>query len=206
MFRPVIFLCLLATALIFSSCVMQGELRVRNHSTTDINVSFNLNEEILSPTQQVSKFYTQDTNVHVEYDGLYIFRGYSDRYIQIGDVDIMSITSDGGAIQIINNSPHTITNVYLALASSTTWGSDDLTGTIPPGGSTIWTTTPGVWDIRIVNNLSQEFYSYAHTVVMDQTNTLAFTEDKATTLSKKADLGIDSPTAIAEQKEQGLLK
>ncbi len=204
MFRPVLFLTLLAVALLLCSCVTQGELRVRNRSTTDINVSLDGDNEIIPPTGQVSRFYTQATTVHVEYDGLYIFSGYSDRFVDVGDLDIMNITSDGGAIQIINNSPHTINHVYLALSSSTTWGPDDLTGTIPPGGSTIWTATTGNWDIRIVNNLDEEYYSYNHQVTMDHTTSVNFDENKASRLANKALSSIEDPTARSEQKEQGL--
>lgn len=204
MFRPVLFLTLLAVALLLCSCVTQGELRVRNRSTTDINVSLDGDNEIIPPTGQVSRFYTQATTVHVEYDGLYIFSGYSDRFVDVGDLDIMNITSDGGAIQIINNSPHTINHVYLALSSSTTWGPDDLTGTIPPGGSTIWTATTGNWDIRIVNNLDEEYYSYNHEVTMDHTTSVNFDENKASRLANKALSSIEDPAARSEQKEQGL--
>ena len=205
MIRPVLSLCLIATGLLLCSCIVQGELRVRNRSTTDIDVSFDYDNEVILPNEDLSRFYNSDTTVHVEYDGLYVFKGYSDVYVELGSREVINIVSDGGAIQVVNNSPHTIDHVYLATQSATSWGSDDLIGNIPPGGSAIWTSNPGIWDIKIVNNLDQSFYSYNHDVDMDTTETYLFEEGKNTS-DQKAGSGIEPTGARTEQKDQRIKK
>ncbi|HRY84072.1 MAG TPA: hypothetical protein P5533_05515 [Candidatus Cloacimonadota bacterium] len=178
--KLLIIVALVAFALIISSCTTRGEIRVRNYSTTDIIVDIDYTGGmIVGPNRQYSEYFGDSRSVHVSYSGIYLFDGYTDIYIEPGDLEILTLNSDGGAVQLVNNSPFTIDHLYLATSSASQWGPDDLTGQLAPGGSILWTASPGNWDLKIVNNQDDEFFVYGIHVDMDETDTVLFDGDKS---------------------------
>lgn len=162
----------LALMLLVSACVGEGELRIRNRSTTDVNVTLDYEEDkLIRPSENYTRFYNSDKDVRIEYDGLYLFSGVQTRYVERGTVNVVTLVSDGGAILLVNGSNRTITNVYLSPAGDITWGPDDLSGDIAPGASVSWTVTEGFWDIKVVNNLGQEYSVFSKQVLKDSTFT-----------------------------------
>ena len=179
MHKLLIIFALVALTLLFASCTTRGEIRVRNYSTTDVTVEIDYSGDvIIAPTRQHSEYFGDSRSVHVSYDGIYLFDGYTDIYIEPGDLEVLTLHSDGGAIQLVNNSPFTIDHIYLATESASQWGSDDLNGQLAPGGSVLWTASPGNWDLKIVNNQDDEFFVYGIHVDMDETDSVLFDGDK----------------------------
>lgn len=171
----IIALSLVLVSLLLASCMTEGELRIRNRSTTDVTVSLDYNsEKTIRPNEDYSRFYTSNKDVEVRYNGLYVFSTYLVKYVEPGTVNTVTITSDGGAIRVINSSNRTISEVYLSPSNSSTWGPDDLEGDIAPGESVSWTVTEGFWDIRIRNNLNQDYEYYSKMVYKDSTYTQNF--------------------------------
>lgn len=200
--RYLIVIAFIAACLLLSSCVTRGEIRVRNYSSTDIIVDFDHTGGIIvSPNRQYSEYYGDSRTVRVSYSGIYLFDGYSDVYIEPGDLEVLNLYSDGGAIQLVNNSPFTIDHIYLATESATQWGADDLQGSLAPGGSILWTCSPENWDIKIVNNQDDEFFVYGIHVDMDDTDTILFDGDKAA-LNRKGNGPDEDRSGRAIQREK----
>lgn len=199
-FLPVF--ALLAFSLVFFSCTTRGEIRVRNYSSTDIVAEIDYSGDvIIAPSRSHSEFFGDSRSVRVSYDGIYLFDGYSDIYIEPGDLEVLTLHSDGGAVQLVNNSPFTIDRIYLATESATQWGADDLEGSLPPGGSVLWTASPGNWDLKIVNNQDDEFFVYGIHVDMDVTDTVLFDGDKGRSNRKSNGLQED-PKGRTAQRER----
>jgi len=62
-----------------------------------------------------------------------------------------TIVSSDGSLQIVNSTSRTISEVYFSPTTSTTWGSDQLSGTISSGST--WTLTdipPDSYDLKVV--------------------------------------------------------
>ena len=71
-----------------------------------------------------------------------------------------------------NNSSYTIDTVYISESSNSTWGSDLLTTTIPPGGShTFGQLKPGTYDLRAEDTLGGYWQNYGITLAPDDTYT-----------------------------------
>lgn len=176
--RFLIVIAIILTALITTACDSDGEIRVRNYSSTDIGIRMDYSrDEIIAPNRSYSKFFGESRMVRVAYDGVYLFGGYTDIYIETDDLQVLNLYSDGGAVQLINNSRFTIDSIYLATSTSTQWGPDDLYGNLTPGQSILWTASPGYWDLKIVNNQGAEFYFYDMYVYMDRTSSVLFVGD-----------------------------
>jgi len=165
-------LMVLVLALLMGACEEEGELRIRNRSTTDVNVTLDYeSSRIIRPSENYSRFYNSDQDVRVAYDGLYLFSGVQNRYVEMGTINVLTLVSDGGAILLVNGSNRTITNVYLSPSGDVSWGDDDLSGDIAPGASVSWTVTEGSWDIKVKNNLGQEYSVFNKQVLKDSTFT-----------------------------------
>lgn len=176
MIRRIVILGLTGLILLsISACIGDGELKIRNRSTTDVSITLDYyDQRTVRPNEDYSRFYNTDTNVTVQYDGLYLFSGSTTRYIERGNISVITLSSDGGAIRVINNSNRTISKVYLSPSQDETWGSDDLFGDIAPGASVSWTVDQGFWDIKIVNNADQEYSFFNKQILMDSTYTQFF--------------------------------
>lgn len=162
----------LVLALLLFACEEDGELRIRNRSTTDVNVTLDYESSlVIRPSENYSRFYNTNQDVRVSYDGLYLFSGVQNRYVELGSVNVLTLISDGGAILLVNSSNRTITNVYLSPSGDVSWGQDDLSGDIAPGASVSWTVTEGFWDIKVKNNLGQEYSVFSKQVLKDSTFT-----------------------------------
>lgn len=162
----------LVLALLLFACEDDGELRIRNRSTTDVNVTLDYESSlVIRPSENYSRFYNTNQDVRVSYDGLYLFSGVQNRYVELGSVNVLTLISDGGAILLVNSSNRTITNVYLSPSGDVSWGQDDLSGDIAPGASVSWTVTEGFWDIKVKNNLGQEYSVFSKQVLKDSTFT-----------------------------------
>ncbi len=191
-------LMVLVLALLMGACEEEGELRIRNRSTTDVNVTLDYeSSRIIRPSENYSRFYNSDQDVRVAYDGLYLFSGVQNRYVEMGTINVLTLVSDGGAILLVNGSNRTITNVYLSPSGDVSWGDDDLSGDIAPGASVSWTVTEGSWDIKVKNNLGQEYSVFNKQVLKDSTFT--YIHEGRSERGAKTDYPEQAPGMKAEQ-------
>ncbi|HOH46435.1 MAG TPA: hypothetical protein PLX59_01230, partial [Candidatus Cloacimonadota bacterium] len=102
-----------------------------------------------------------------------------------------------GAILLVNGSNRTITNVYLSPSGDVSWGDDDLSGDIAPGASVSWTVTEGSWDIKVKNNLGQEYSVFNKQVLKDSTFT--YIHEGRSERGAKTDYPEQAPGMKAEQ-------
>jgi hypothetical protein len=174
--RRFLFIATLAiVSLTLMSCEEDGELRIRNRTNSHIWFSVNqANQQQLEGWTNWSRYYSEDTEVTIDFNGNFVFANSITRNVYKGLVTTIDITADGGAIKVINDSTTTITEVYLSPSDDTSWGENDLVGTITPNGEVLWTVTPGQWDIKLLDNAMGTFYLYDQTVTLDQTTDLLF--------------------------------
>ncbi|MCD4829298.1 MAG: hypothetical protein K8R90_07745 [Candidatus Cloacimonetes bacterium] len=162
--------------LLLTGCSEDGEISVTNGTQGWMNVTIDGDGPIeLAPDETVSKSWSlatsifgddsQDIDLH--YTGLFIFSGMRSYSIKAGYHKYVTLDADGGAIRVFNTSAaYTITEVYISPNSDTEWGDNDLSGDIGPGGSATWTVSPGIWDIRVVDNLNEEYTLFGLNIIL----------------------------------------
>lgn len=84
--------------------------------------------------------------------GDFVFSETNDLTVHVNNTGTRTINATGAAIKVLNNSSVTISSVYLSPHSDTTWGSDDLSGTIAPGEYVTWTVSAIDWDVKVVDS------------------------------------------------------
>ncbi len=148
---------LVLLGLVLSGCSEDGTLKITNLSNFD--VWFDLgggSTNYLSSGQVYEKDYTlstsifgdEDKRVTVNYGGEFVFSNSVSKTIKPGSTARVDIFSDAGVIRIENETFYDITEVYLAPSDDTSWGSNDLYGTIGYWEYAEWLVTPGYWDVR----------------------------------------------------------
>jgi len=158
-----------------------GTLRIVNDTSSDVWYSIDNGTEqtVLAGN---SDSWSWDLLVNemmfttVDYSGNHVFSNTETKTIVGGQLITMDVIPDGGAIEILNDSDtFIITQVYLSPSNSSDWGDDDLTGNINPGNSQIWTVVPAYWDIWVVDDWGDNFYSYQNYINLDETSTFSYT-------------------------------
>jgi hypothetical protein len=75
-------------------------------------------------------------------------------------------------VVVQNNSSYTVDTVYISETSNSTWGSDLLSTTIPPGGShSFGQLVPGDYDLRAEETLGGFWQKFGVTLVANDTYT-----------------------------------
>jgi hypothetical protein len=96
-------------------------------------------------------------NATFTYSGDFVFEVTDDKIVYLNESRTYEINATGAAIKIRNLSAYSIIAVYLSLHSDTGWGDNDLSGNILPGNYKVWTVSPNVWDVKVVDALN--YYS-----------------------------------------------
>lgn len=81
--------------------------------------------------------------------------------------------SSTATLKVVNSSSKSFNTVYVSLSSSSSWGTDQCSTTVGPGGT--WTLTgisPGTYDIMIVATDSSYWTKYSWVFSAGGTNTL----------------------------------
>lgn len=77
----------------------------------------------------------------------------------------LTVEADAGCLEIYNASSYTIDEVYLEPSYETTWGSDELSGTLGYGESTYWRISADSygddWDVKIVTTTGT-YYTFLY--------------------------------------------
>jgi hypothetical protein len=87
--------------------------------------------------------------VNFAFSGDFVFTDADQMTVNLNATGSYQIYATGAAIKIRNNSPATITEVYLSPHLDGTWGTNDLEGTIAPNNYVTFTVTPNTWDVQV---------------------------------------------------------
>lgn len=131
--------------------------------------------------------------------GTYYFTGSVNCSIYRNTTTTKYLSANAGAINIANYSSYSISSVYLSPSSDPSWGTDDLTGYLYSGYNATWTTSAGLWDIRIESTNGYAYNYLNRQVVNDNTYSISFygskNEDDGDSPSKFQG-GIDSGRTV----------
>ena len=171
-------------ALFLTGCSDEGILRISN---LDADYGwFTINDgltEWLNPGHSYEKSYDlstsifgdEDKKVTVEYGGEYVFTERVTKTIKPGSRSSVEFETNAGEIIIWNDSDYFyIYEVYLSPSEDSSWGLNDLSGDIGPGESVTWNVTPGWWDILVVDDWGDEFYSFDNYISIEETLTFYY--------------------------------
>lgn len=181
---------------------MEGELRVRNRTNSDLWVTIADSEpKHLESLSNWSKYYSEYSEVPVSFTGNLAFPKSSTLKVRPNLVSTLDILSDGGAIKIINTAETSISEVYLSNSDDSGWGLNDLGGTIAPGAEMIWTVTGGLWDLRIVDAAQKSHFIYDQNVTVNETLTLSVDDfGKSELKLKTLFVPVSKPNEDAEER------
>ncbi len=191
-------LLLLFGAVSLMGCSKNGSLVISNESSgvlilsiTGIDATLDPGEEESRSWKMSSTIFSKETKkVGVEGTGLYVFSFDEEYEITAGSTTRDNIHADGGAIVVENDHPTlSLVEAYLSPSSDSVWGNNDLTGTITPGSSRVWTVSPGSWDVLIVTNLGSAYAMYGIPVSLNASQVLTFSAAERT----QVDLGFRKP-------------
>ncbi|MFO7896966.1 MAG: hypothetical protein R6U84_08540, partial [Candidatus Cloacimonadales bacterium] len=135
-------------------------------------------------TYTIDMLENETTDFSVNYYGRFVFE--VDDYVAISENEdlVLNVYPDCGEIVVENTSnSFTITEVYISASSDTSWGTNDLAGTIGPGESVVWKADAGNWDIKLVDDWGDEFVAYENYLGIEETVTYTydgFRESRAT--------------------------
>ncbi|MDO9576714.1 MAG: hypothetical protein Q7J16_02405 [Candidatus Cloacimonadales bacterium] len=108
-----------------------------------------------------SIFGDEEKSVSVEIGGEYIFNEVIRRTVKPGSTAKIDIDTNAGEIVVYNESySFYIEEVYISPSDDTSWGDNDLSGTIGPGNLVSWYVTPGFWDVKVVDDWGDEFWEF----------------------------------------------
>jgi len=210
--KRLLWLILPVMLLSLTGCKDDATLVVRNSSDGWLNVRVDDNGiyeldpwDYLTSTWSLSTSILGDDSrkVLVEYSGLYVFSGSTRVTVTAGETRKFSVYSDGGAIRIYNDSNiFTIEEVYLMPSSESGWGEDDLYGEIGPDEYSTWTVTPGYWDVMVVDDWGDEFYSYSNYIDYDELLSLTYTGFRASGAGRNQKTGVPGVIAEGARSEQ----
>ncbi len=210
--KKLLWLMLPVLLLSLTGCKDDGTLVVRNSGNGWLNVRVDgggIYE--LDPWEYLTSSWSLGTSilgndsrkVLVEYSGLYVFSGSARVTVTAGETRKFSVYSDGGAIRIYNDSSiFTIEEVYLEPSSNVQWGNDDLDGDIDPGESCTWTVTPGYWDVKVVDDWGDEFFSYNNYIDYDELLSLSYTGFRASGAGRSEKTSVPGVIAESARSEQ----
>ena len=165
-------------------------LQISNWSYSDnLDVSVDYDSTVLYPLEYVT--YTiadieEDDyeNVNVSYSGRFVFDEDYSVQIDADETYTLDVFPNCGEIVVANlSNAFTITEVYLSPSSDTSWGNDDLAGTIAAGYNVTWKAEAGYWDIKLVDDYGDEFIALDNYLGTESTITYEYTgfrADKAT--------------------------
>jgi hypothetical protein len=159
----ILFLMILA----IMGCSSEGTLEVYNASNESVEVQVGGNSteidwwetETFSWDIENSIFDEGSIDISISGEGLFIFPFTDEIQIEAGENNYYNIEADAGAIEIRNYSGYTISEVYISLSSSSSWG-DNLTSYFSNNSSKRWRVEANYYDIKIVDSSGDYGYSW----------------------------------------------
>lgn len=177
MLKHIPVLIILLFAFVLSSCTDDGELKVNNQTSGVLQITVAGQTAELDAQQSFSKkwelsktiFSAEEKEVAISGEGLFKREFETTVKVKAGEKKTVNIDPDAGVIRVENLSSSTnINEIYLSPSSEQYWGSNALSGFLPPNYYIMWRVSPGDWDVKIVDENNQEYYAYQQTVYVDQ--------------------------------------
>ena len=177
MLKHIPVLIILLFAFVLSSCTDDGELKVNNQTSGVLQLTVAGQTAELDAQQSFSKkwelsktiFSAEEKEVAISGEGLFKKEFDTTVKVKAGEKKTVNIDPDAGVIRVENLSSSTnINEIYLSPSSEQYWGSNALSGFLPPNYYIMWRVSPGDWDVKIVDENNQEYYAYQQTVYVDQ--------------------------------------
>lgn len=183
--RYLIIILLVLMGLILVACDDDAELRIRNRTNASITAKVDEGEEFtIEAWSGWSRIYGQDTNVVVNYEGLYVYPNFVTRTVTQGLPTTVNVYPDCGAVKLFNDSESAITEVHISRHEDTEWGENLIVNNMTGGTALTWSAKAGSWDFMVVNEAGTATYKMNQTITDNETLELLISE--FTTHTKKA--------------------
>ncbi len=201
--KKALILCIcLFFMLAFTSCTQEAILRIKNSTTSMIWFELDGgNTTYLGAYSYWSKSYTSDRSVLVHYSGDHVFAASAVVDVQKDRTTTFDVMATGGAIKLFNTSTTTITQVYISPKNSNDWGQNQLSSSLLPNLTTLWTVTEDTWDIKVVDNVGNSLYVFNQYIQKDSTLSINFSTKSQNEYKFKLSGG-DSLTGSTSRIEQ----
>jgi hypothetical protein len=157
-----------AVALLLAGCSATGTLVVQNGTSGDLIVKIEAVSSTVAANTSTSQswdlqyfplgIYEEDKTVTYSAEGIFTTpTGNKTAKVTAQKTTTVTVNADSGAISVQNTSTtYSIVGVYISPSTDTTWGLNDLTGTIGPGQTYYFRVDPnpsGVnYDVKLVDN------------------------------------------------------
>ncbi|HNW99923.1 MAG TPA: hypothetical protein PLE74_08640 [Candidatus Cloacimonadota bacterium] len=152
----------------FTDDIYEGQTTIRNIDPDRGCLSFNNNTEgpvdvsipglndpitVMAHQQYIQAWVMEDMtgNVSFSLSGDFVFTSSGDAVLHLNETRSYGIEATGAAIKVRNYSSSSITKVFISPHGDSSWGDNDLYGTIDPGHYVVWTVSPNQWDVKVVS-------------------------------------------------------
>jgi hypothetical protein len=180
--KNVIVLAMMTLAMI--SCTDTATLDIENdtsgymYAVVDGDTSdYDAGDIVTTEWELASSIFSSETaEGNVDVWGFFVFKDQYSYSIDAGSSETITVTADGGAVGIENNSSSFyIDEVYISLSSSSSWGNNLVSYSIYPGETAYWTLSPGEWDIKVVDDWDDEFVNMGEIIFADELSIFGYT-------------------------------
>lgn len=196
--RYLVIILLVLMGLVLAACDDDAELRIRNRTNASVTAKVDEGEEFtIEAWSGWSRVYTQDTNVTVNYEGLYVYPGFVTRAVTQGIPTTVNIYPDCGAVRLNNDGAPAITEIYISRHDATDWGENLIASNMLAGSALTWSIKAGAWDFKVVNEAGTSLYSMNQTITDNETLELLISQFATHTKKDKAPGGSKSSELIA---------
>ncbi len=168
--KYLIIIALILMGLLLMACDDDAELRIRNRSNASIKAKVdNGTEFTIEAWSGWSRTYSEDTTVKVSYEGLYVYPDSVSRNVTRGLPTTLDINPDCGAIMINNDKTQDIVEIYISGHDATDWGHNLIVNPLSNGANRTWSLDAGKWDLKVIDNAGNSFYSMNQTITINET-------------------------------------
>ncbi|HPV14663.1 MAG TPA: hypothetical protein PL126_03320 [Candidatus Cloacimonadota bacterium] len=175
--RYLIIILLVLMGLMLVACEDDAELRIRNRTNASITAKVDEGDEFtIEAWSGWSRIYGQDTNVTVNYEGLYVYPNFVNRTVTQGLPTTVNVYPDCGAIRLNNDSPAVITEINISRHDATEWGENLIVDNMLNGTDLTWSIRAGNWDIRVIPESGSPIYKMDQVITDNETLELLISE------------------------------
>lgn len=158
-------------------------------------------------TFEIPMLENEDSSFSLNYSGRFVFEENEFVNVEEGFDYTYNIYPNCGEIVIENQSSfYTIVEVYISPSTDTSWGLNDLEGTIYSNQSVTWKAEQGSWDIKFVDNEGTEYFVYEEDLYIEGSLIFALTDGKNDSTFTSEDRKVSNTTKYAGETAGGRLE
>lgn len=185
--KYLIIILLVLMGLLLMACDDDAELRIRNRTNASITAKLDEGEEFsIEAWSGWSRFYNDDTSVTISYEGLYVYPGSVSRTVTKGLPTTVNVNPDCGAININNDKPAAITEIFISRHDASEWGNSLIDEALSSEADLTWSIKDGSWDIKVTNEDGSSLYKMNQNITNNETLELLISEFTTHTKQDKA--------------------